>query len=59
MKLVKLVTVTTFPHIFYVLAPKILAPILVVYFELVLELETFSQIFKTAKVLLFHKSGNK
>ena len=41
------------------LGAEIFAPILSVYFELALELGIFSQIFKTAKVIPIHKSGNK
>ena len=49
---------TTF-FIFLRLGAEILAHILFVYFELALELGIFSQIFKTAKIIPIHKSGNK
>ena len=38
---------------------KILAPVLSLFFECVFELGVFPQIFRTAKVIPIHKSGNK
>ena len=38
---------------------KILSPVLSLFFECVFELGVFPQIFKTAKVIPIHKSGNK
>ena len=38
---------------------KISAPVLSLFFECVFELGVFPQIFKTAKVIPIHKSGNK
>ena len=50
---------TTFPHTFLRLGAEILAFILSIDFELVFEFGIFPQIFKTAKVIPIHKSGNK